>query len=80
MASPPGAAQATSPQLHDATNAEAAKVLALAAGIDGSYPANIQASVATLRSELGASLTNLQNSVVTEFWDRTPGRSWTGSA
>ena len=57
--------------LHDATNAEAAKVLALAAGVDGSYPANIQASVAVLRSELGTSLANLQNSVVTQFWDRT---------
>ena len=60
--------------LHDATNAEAAKVLALAAGVDGSYPANIQASVAALRSELGTSLTNLQNAVVTQFWDQTtPG-------
>ena len=60
--------------LHNATNAEAAKVLSLAAGVDGSYPANIQASVAQLRSELGTSLTNLQNSVVTQFWDRTtPG-------
>ena len=59
--------------LHDATNAEAAKVLALAAGVDGSYPANIQASVAALRSELGTSLTNLQNSVPTQFWDRSTG-------
>jgi signal transduction histidine kinase len=66
--------------LHDATNAEAAKVLALAAGIDGSYPANIQASVAMLRSELGSSLTNLQNSVQTEFWDRTPGSAIDGQS
>ena len=64
--------------LHDTTNAEAAKVLALAAGVDGSYPANIQASVAALRSELGTSLTNLQNAVVTEFWDRTPGSAIDG--
>ena len=56
--------------LHAATSAEAAKVLALAAGIDGSYPANIQASVATLRSELGTSLVNLQNAVETQFWDK----------
>ena len=35
-------------KLHDATNAEAAKVLALGAGVNGSYPANIQASVAKL--------------------------------
>src|SRR5579863_713357 len=60
--------------LHDATSAEAAKVLALAVGVDGSYPANIQASVAKLRSELGTSLANLQNEVQTQFWDRTtPG-------
>jgi signal transduction histidine kinase len=38
--------------LRDATNAEVHKVLALAAGIDGSYPANIQASVAAARSEI----------------------------
>ncbi len=58
--------------LHAATSAEAAKVLALAAGIDGSYPANIQASVAALRSELGTTLTNLQNEVETQFFDKTP--------
>src|SRR5580692_614677 len=34
--------------LRGATDAEAVKVLALAAGVDGAYPANIQASVATL--------------------------------
>jgi signal transduction histidine kinase len=60
-------------KLHDATNTEATKVLALAAGVDGSYPANIQASVNTLRSELGASLMNLQNAVVTQFFTRSPG-------
>src|SRR5215468_4250165 len=37
--------------LRGATDADAAKVLALAAGVDGSYPANIQASVAALRSD-----------------------------
>jgi signal transduction histidine kinase len=59
--------------LHDATNAEAAKVLALAAGIDGSYPANIQAAVAKLRSELGASLVDMQNAVDTLYFDRSQG-------
>jgi signal transduction histidine kinase len=38
--------------LRDATNAEVPPVLALAAGVDGSYPANIQASVAAARSEI----------------------------
>ena len=59
--------------LHDKTNAEAAQFLALAAGVDGSYPANIQASVAALRSALGTSLTNLQNAVPTQFWDNSKG-------
>jgi signal transduction histidine kinase len=59
--------------LHNATTAEAAKVLALAAGVDGSYPANIQASVTTLQSELGTSLANLQNSAQTQFFGRSPG-------
>ena len=66
--------------LHGATSAEAAKVLALAAGVDGSYPANIQASVAKIRSELGTSLTNLQNEVQTQFWDRTPGSAIDGQS
>jgi signal transduction histidine kinase len=66
------------PALHDVTSAEAAKVLALAAGVDGSYPANIQASVAAIRSELGTSLTNLQNAVQTQFWDRTSGSAVDG--
>ena len=35
---------------YNATNAAAARVQALAAGIGGSFPANIQASVATVRS------------------------------
>ena len=35
---------------YDATNAAAARVQALAAGVGGSFPANIQASVATVRS------------------------------
>ena len=35
---------------YNATDAAAARVQALAAGIDGSFPANIQASVATVRS------------------------------
>ena len=35
---------------YNATNAAAAKVRALAAGIGGSFPANIQATVATVRS------------------------------
>src|SRR5215469_14997226 len=40
--------------LRDATNAEAPQVLALAAGVDVSYPANIQASVAAARARIGA--------------------------
>jgi len=64
--------------LHDATSAEAAKVLRLAAGVDGSYPANIQASVAAIRSELGSSLTSLQNATQTQFWDRSPGSAVDG--
>jgi signal transduction histidine kinase len=40
--------------LRDATDAEAAQVLTLAAGVDGSYPANIQASVAAARSQVSA--------------------------
>ena len=59
--------------LHDKTSAETAQFLALAAGVGGSYPANIQASVATLRSQLGTSLTNLQNAVQTQFWDKAQG-------
>jgi signal transduction histidine kinase len=58
--------------LRAATDAEAAKVLALAAGVDGSYPANIQASVVALRSELGG-LARLRATVGTQFWDRSPG-------
>ena len=61
------------PALRAATDAEAAKVLALAAGVDGSYPANIQASVAALRSELGGGLVQLRDTVGTQFWDRSPG-------
>jgi len=65
--------------LHHATDAEAAKALALAAGVDGSYPANIQASVAALRSELGSSLAKLRDTVDTQFWDRSsPGSSVEG--
>src|SRR5215831_1427617 len=60
------------PTLRAATDAEAAKVLALAAKVDGSYPANIQVSVATLRSELGG-MTQLRDTVGTQFFDRTPG-------
>ena len=37
---------------YNATNAAAARVQALAAGIGGSFPANIQASVATVRSAI----------------------------
>jgi signal transduction histidine kinase len=59
--------------LHDKTSGETAQFLALAAGVGGSYPANIQASVATLRSQLGTSLTNLQNAVQTQFWDKAQG-------
>jgi signal transduction histidine kinase len=65
-------------RLRGATDAEAAKVLALAAGVDGSYPANIQASVAALRSELGGSLARLRDTVGTQFWDRAPGSSVEG--
>ena len=36
---------------YNATNAAAARVQALAAGVGGSFPANIQATVATVRSE-----------------------------
>src|SRR5580704_3001967 len=35
---------------YNVTNADAARVQALAAGVGGSFPANIQASVATVRS------------------------------
>src|ERR1700722_12086535 len=63
--------------LRGATDAEAAKVLALAAGVDGSYPANIQASVAALRSQL-SSLARLRDTVGTQFWDRSPGSSVEG--
>jgi signal transduction histidine kinase len=65
--------------LRGATNAEAAKVLALAAGVDGSYPANIQASVAKLRSELNSgSLARLRDTVGTQFWTRSLGSSIEG--
>jgi signal transduction histidine kinase len=37
---------------YDVTNAAAAKVQALAAGVGGSFPANIQAKVATVRSAI----------------------------
>ena len=48
----------------NATNAEAPRVLALAAGVDGSYPANIQASVAAARSEIDSSgLTKLRGAI-----------------
>jgi signal transduction histidine kinase len=40
--------------LYGATGAEAAKVQALAAGVDGSFPANIQASVAAVLSQISA--------------------------
>jgi signal transduction histidine kinase len=64
--------------LRAATDAEAAKVLTLAAGVDGSYPANIQASVAALRSGLGSGLAQLRDTVGTQFWDRSPGSSMEG--
>ncbi len=64
--------------LHAATDAEAAKALALAAGVNGSYPANIQATVATLRSELGNNLEKLRNTVTTQFWNRSNGASIEG--
>ena len=67
-----GGAKGDLPALRNATDAEAAKVLALGAGVDGSYPANIQASVAALRSELG-SLAKLRDTVLTQFWDRSHG-------
>jgi hypothetical protein len=47
-----GAGTGSLTALRAATNAEAPKVLALAAGVDGSYPANIQASVAAARSQV----------------------------
>ena len=40
--------------LYSATGAEAATVQALAAGVDGSFPANIQASVAAVLSQISA--------------------------
>jgi signal transduction histidine kinase len=50
--------------LRNATNAEAPQVLALAAGVDGSYPANIQASVAAARSEIdSAGLAKLRGAI-----------------
>ena len=64
--------------LRSATDAEAAKFLALATGVDGSYPANIQASVAAIRSGLGGSLARLRNTVTTQFWDRSHGSSIEG--
>jgi signal transduction histidine kinase len=52
--------------LRAATNAEAPAVLALAAGVDGSYPANIQASVAAARSQIdGSGLAKLRDTVGT---------------
>src|SRR3984885_6271218 len=68
------------PALRAATNAEAAKVLALATAVDGSYPANIQESVAALRSELGSGLAQLRDTVGTQFWDRSHGSSMQGLA
>ena len=47
---------------YDATNAAVAKVQALAAGVGGSFPANIQASVAAVRSAITPSgLTSLRS-------------------
>ena len=47
---------------YDATNAAAARVQALAAGVGGSFPANIQASVAAVRSVITPSgLTSLRS-------------------
>jgi signal transduction histidine kinase len=63
--------------LRNATDAEAAKVLALAAGVDGSYPANIQASVARLRSDLGG-LAQQRDIVGTQFWNSARGSSAEG--
>ncbi len=68
------------PALRAATNAEAAQVLGLAAGVDGSYPANIQASVAALRAELGGGLVQLRNTVGTQFWDKSNGSGVEGLA
>jgi len=65
--------------LRAATNAEAAQVLALAAGVDGSYPANIQASVTALRTELGG-LAQLRNTVGTQFWNKSAGSGVEGLA
>src|SRR5579863_3322338 len=64
--------------LRSATDAEAAEFLALATGVNGSYPANIQASVAAVRSGLGGSLARLRNTVTTQFWDRSQGSSIEG--
>jgi hypothetical protein len=64
--------------LRSSTDSEAAKFLALATGVDGSYPANIQASVAVIRSGLGSSLARLRNTVTTQFWDRSHGSSIQG--
>jgi signal transduction histidine kinase len=48
--------------LYDVTDAEAARVQALAAGIGGSFPANIQASVAAVLSQTSTKgLTTLRN-------------------
>src|SRR5690348_7646732 len=47
--------------LYEATDVAAAKVKALAAGIGGSFPADIQAKVATVRSEI-ANLSALRDS------------------
>src|SRR5690242_15342021 len=47
--------------LYEATDAAAAKVKTLAAGIGGSFPADIQAKVATVRSEI-ANLSALRDS------------------
>ena len=49
-ASSPKAAAAAVQPWYNATDAAAARVRALAAGIGGSFPANIQASVATVLS------------------------------
>jgi signal transduction histidine kinase len=51
---------ATLQRWYDATDAVAAKVQALAAGVGGSFPANIQAKVATVRSAI-ANLGDLRN-------------------
>ncbi|HEY2200271.1 MAG TPA: nitrate- and nitrite sensing domain-containing protein, partial [Solirubrobacteraceae bacterium] len=68
-------------KLHRATDADAAEALALAAGVDGAYPANIQATVATLRSDLGSSLAKLRDTVDKQFWDQSsPGSSIEGQS